>query len=1461
MAQSKATCVKFAKTCLAAALTLGAMTALAATRKGWKGSDDRYWTTIDNWKDISQKTDGYFLRGGEGTTLDDTKRTIRFKQSTPISVKVSVESASTSASHPYSFLADADGYGLTTSANFDVGTWEAGHLAVKRGTYQCNQLNVGGGDGTSGDVVVIGGNGNNATVTATGKVAINKDTVRVKAKGKLICQYWAAAGNTDNNTGTLVIDGGEVQHNTANYLTIGDTAKATGYVYVKNGGKYSNTGSNAIGLCVGQKNVGTLDVDNGTVDIGTKKLMLCDNTSGKATVNVKNGAVVTMGCVAYGTGTGGATMTIDGGTIKAAQSSAEFMPAIDKLNVYVGDNGATFDTARYTITIGENLQNASGKTGSARFTGGGVATLAAAPGYTGRTMVEIGTILHVPSPDGIGGGLAVSTPDVKPAVGTYTLLVCDGEDVFTNDMLTGIPVPAGATLSLSQDGKSVLCAWDGGAIWVGGTSGSLSYAANWANNAVPGPGTNCIIGVSADATLTVGDAFAASSITFPLESAAVTINASGSESIAGIEAITNLSQTVSHTFNVPVHFIGDIQVKQEAMAETGDLAKAHVTFAGGAYAAPGHALENGDFAAVYSRCVFGRYYLASTAENRWSVLYQSNGKRICLSDGSYLYVPYAGQLNELYVETGAKVYVGDMDLDGRFIYKNYGEVSVTNMTVTGSADIFMSYNQGTDTPGVFKIESMSNALSGKWFYLGDAHAASAHEFYIGAGGMNFTSDTTCYCLGNSIGAGNVCIIRPWHSDFAIADGGGEYNVVFAYGATLCTDDEDGTGRVITIASATRADASPVVVSGSGTLKVSKPCVNAAEPQVSVTGTATLEYATGASLGTGALSLGAGTTFVVSSADLPVNVASLALPETGAATIRIVGDSALPDGEYALFASASLLPAGFESKINLVLPDGSSAARRLYTADGGTLRFMLGDGTLPCVWTGAADDGNKMNTPGNWLAGTVPPAGATVFIPSAAGTLDNDIVGFAPASVTFGYGDGAVTIGGNAIAGVAAITNLSSSTHVINVPVAFEDKIFVVQGAMSWEQKSNPSIRFAGGVTGTTFADGTARYLNGLFTLTTGEGWIANTQGSNNRWGIPAGSWLTLPEATDTCELTLGDSSTAGGAFTTGVLRTSARLLCWNYGEYVVTNEFEAVFPGDEIHFCGYDGISNGKFKFEKLILSGGSGTNPILKLGNGYSSTGDTGTQRFYIGNGGLCFADEAHQNLRFESGGAKNNATVRIDPWHGDYTIHKKANASSTRDFTVSTVTYFGTTDENGNACTVTDNGVISSYGDAAQIHIDGKGTFVVNAVGTAACPVTVEGSATLAINAGKKLTTGATTVNSGATLEVAESGTVSLGGNLTLQEGATLKFNFTERDTAPVLDLTDKTVTVGGQELEVSLTGTRPAYGTDGKYALTSGGKFVGKTAAKSDDCAEWVRNVGVANGDIYAEIANNGLVVIVN
>jgi hypothetical protein len=115
---------------------------------------------------------------------------------------------------------------------------------------------------------------------------------------------------------------------------------------------------------------------------------------------------------------------------------------------------------------------------------------------------------------------------------------------------------------------------------------------------------------------------------------------------------------------------------------------------------------------------------------------------------------------------------------------------------------------------------------------------------------------------------------------------------------------------------------------------------------------------------------------------------------------------------------------------------------------------------------------------------------------------------------------------------------------------------------------------------------------------------------------------------------------------------------------------------------------------------------------------------------------------------------------------------------------------------------------------------------------------------------------VNDGATLKVAESGTVKLGGDLRLNDGATLAFNFTDRKNAPVLDLTDKEVTFGTEaQVKVSLSGERPI---GGKHILASGSQIEGMASfVKADDCPKWVKGVGVDDdGSLYAEIIAKGM-----
>ena len=114
--------------------------------------------------------------------------------------------------------------------------------------------------------------------------------------------------------------------------------------------------------------------------------------------------------------------------------------------------------------------------------------------------------------------------------------------------------------------------------------------------------------------------------------------------------------------------------------------------------------------------------------------------------------------------------------------------------------------------------------------------------------------------------------------------------------------------------------------------------------------------------------------------------------------------------------------------------------------------------------------------------------------------------------------------------------------------------------------------------------------------------------------------------------------------------------------------------------------------------------------------------------------------------------------------------------------------------AATVTVNAALKNYPkDRGGINVTGCGRVVFNSVSTFTLGLVVSDTATVAVNPGMRPGSGTVTVNNGATLEVAQSGTVALAGGLTLADGAALGFNFTEKNTKPVLNVTGKTVTLG--------------------------------------------------------------------
>ena len=505
--------------------------------------------------------------------------------------------------------------------------------------------------------------------------------------------------------------------------------------------------------------------------------------------------------------------------------------------------------------------------------------------------LEAGATLNIDSPT-FGVTAIAATPLALPGSGSVTLTVNDGAFALGRYAIFEMPGIAvsdvegkfdfslsgglSAEWEVSDNTLNLIVKGENDILWTGAGDGErLSDGENWLGGSVPSPEQNAVISVPSDVTLVCDGNFSPGSITFAANSAAATI--SGDGSIAGVTSITNLS-SVSHTINVPVRFTGNIQVTQNADYYD-HISKSHIVFAGGAYAAEGKSIETG--ATVdWSRCMFGSYYLDSAANARWAATQYSSCRPAVAAD-SMLYVQYAGRLTELYVGSNAKVFVGDMALDsGRLSYRVCGEMVVTNLTLTDTGNRYLSYGQGTSTPGIFKINSITNGMTGNWFYFADGNAAATHTVYIGEGGLNFANNKAIYCIGRGAD-NNAETIRPWYSDFTIAarnDNGRA--LAFNRDITFCTDDESGVGRTITINANTWDYSSPTItVSGTGTLRVNSECYGDAQPPVTVTNSATLAFKPGASLTTSNITVNAG--------------ATLAVAESG--TVVIGGGLALKDG--------------------------------------------------------------------------------------------------------------------------------------------------------------------------------------------------------------------------------------------------------------------------------------------------------------------------------------------------------------------------------------------------------------------------------------------------------------------------------------------------------------------------------------------------------------------------------------
>ena len=226
-----------------------------------------------------------------------------------------------------------------------------------------------------------------------------------------------------------------------------------------------------------------------------------------------------------------------------------------------------------------------------------------------------------------------------------------------------------------------------------------------------------------------------------------------------------------------------------------------------------------------------------------------------------------------------------------------------------------------------------------------------------------------------------------------------------------------------------------------------------------------------------------------------------------------------------------------------------------------------------------------------------------------------------------------------------------------------------------------------------------------------------------------------------------------------------------------------------------------------------------------------------------------------------KTGSTANIQPDDSDFNVATTISVDGTLN--LNTTGYDG----NPHRITFSGNGSINQQG---TVNIIGNGTVKLASSINGGLKVNVKDTATLSVKRGKSPgnANSNVTVESGATLEIAESAatagaaSVTPLGNLTLNDGATLKFNFTDRRIAPVLGHTaGKTTTVNSTvyvKVSADASIERPS---GGKHILTSGIDFTGKTVALADGNPNWVKGVSVDDsGNIVIDFKPTGFIFII-
>lgn len=813
----------------------------------WTGATDTKWNNSKNWTGQNNNRptptkDWMYFDGDRFSQVFSENDLVVLCEGQYSCNWASVICKAGSEDQPLVFKATNDSNGLTFSGNGSnsnshylfIGDRKGdAHVRFETGTYKTGSWGTWklGGSGYAAHLEADGANmivqhqmlfnngsliANNANLTVE-----NVCTVGNEESKSVTIEKTGGAWNLKNNlqmcaasnaSATFLHKGGSMS--VANYFAIGDKAGAGPALFEISGGTVSTTRTGSYAI-IGSSSAGTLTVsdsgifnvtgnllignnenasgvlqvkDGGTVNIGEELVFAFNKTAATGVVNLDGGELSVSRMYVKNKGDNNAKVAFNGGTLKATKSDKNLID--EGVIITTGENGGTIDLQGKTVAIKEPLlEDAESTGGGMMFKGGGVVTLAEGNTYRGKTTVEVGTTVCVAKKSELDSGLVVTIPETTLEDGVYPLVTIHGEDAFSESFINSVEVPTNTRLRLSADAKSILYICGNPLnTWIGGASGSLSEAANWSLGFVPTADEHCIIGnaIAANLTNPSDSAFAPASITFPADSAVVTI--SGEGAISGVEEIIN-NASVHHVFNCRVVCKGGITPDITRGAEN------YMTFAGGItmYDAPktGGMTTDHWSGNITVTTKTAQEFKSSDPKN-YAALIQgttftfNNG----IIDHLQIYPGSTAVVNRLVYEGCAR---SSNNYYYSYVFDNCnGVLRAKEIEAKGGAVLFHSYAGSDQQGGTIIAEKLISATTensnGVWtwplFYLNcgnhsvntSADSVSAGEgvWVIGCGGLSFGSDAYARSfygvhLGKNLDNGRPAATLHSYEDWALAE--------------------------------------------------------------------------------------------------------------------------------------------------------------------------------------------------------------------------------------------------------------------------------------------------------------------------------------------------------------------------------------------------------------------------------------------------------------------------------------------------------------------------------------------------------------------------------------------------------------------------------------------------------------------------------------------------------------------